>query len=111
MSTTTSKTAQKSAPKIGAKVSDATKVTTAISAEAARLVPLAGGRFVYFHDPLTGRSPHLATNSDAFVEALRESCSLGLAPRVLSELSSFAELYPTSGWDRTIARLTEAGVL
>jgi hypothetical protein len=106
-----SKTARRSTTPVGGKITPAMKVAAAVSASAARLVPLAEGRFVYFHDPLTGRSPHLATNSDAFVEALRESCSLGLAPRVLSELSSFAELYPTSGWDRTIARLTEAGVL
>jgi hypothetical protein len=106
-----SKTARRSNITVGGKVTPAMKVATAVSAPAARLVPLASGRFVYFHDPLTGRTPHLATNSDAFVEALRESCSLGLAPRIRSELTSFAELYPRSGWDRVITRLTEAGVI
>jgi hypothetical protein len=107
----TSKTAQKSAPKTGAHVSDATKVSMAISAEAARLVPLAGGRFVYFHDPITGRSPKLATSGPALAEALRPSCAKGLAPRIESELCGFATAFPTSGWDVTIQQLRDAEVI
>jgi hypothetical protein len=74
-------------------------------------VPLAGGRFVYFHDPLTGRSPKLPTAGPALAEALRPSCAQGLAPRITTELRGFASAYPTAGWDSVIAQLQAAEVI
>jgi hypothetical protein len=105
-----SKTARRSTV-AGGKVTPETKVITAVTAPTRRLIPLAGGRFVYFNDPITGRTPKLDTRSEALAEALAESCGLGLAPRIRTELTEFATLYPGGGWDSTITRLEAAGVL
>jgi len=105
-----SKTARRSTTS-STNLTPAMKVTAAATSPAPRLVPLAGGRGVYFHNPVTGRSQRLATSSDELIEALREPCALGLAGRIRRELDEFAQTYPKAGWDTTIARLQKAGVL
>jgi hypothetical protein len=106
--TTESKTARLSNPQTSKKLSPEAQVRGVTSA---RLVPLAAGRFVYFHDPLTGTTPKLATGSDTFVEALREPCAHGLAPRIRAELEAFDQAYPSHGWAATLDRLVAAEVL
>jgi hypothetical protein len=105
-----SKTARRSSV-IGGKITPETKVLTAVTSPARRLIPLSQGRYVYFNDPITGLTPKLATSSDELADALRESCGLGLSPRIRSELEDFAADHPSHGWPATIARLESAGVL
>jgi len=106
-----SKTALRSTPSTAGKVTPESKVATATTAATPRLIPLAGGRFVYFANPLTGSTTKLRTDSDEFVEALRKPCALGLAVRIRAELTEFATTYPSGSWDKTIQRLVDAEVL
>lgn len=74
------------------------------------LIPLNKGKNAYVRNIVTGRSPNLKTNSDAFVEEIRSLADGGHAAKVRAELDVFAQEYPEHGWDATIARLEEAGV-
>ena len=106
-----SKTARRSTPTVGGKVTPEAKVNDALRAQSARLIPLAGGTQCYFREPLSGKLLHLRTSSDEFTEALRESCGMGLGERVRAELEGFHAAHPGDGWDKTITRLETAGVL
>lgn len=109
----TSKTARASSVsgRSGPKRTDEQKISDALRGQLPRLVPLARGRFCYYFDPLTDRCLHLDTSSDAFVDALRPACSLGLAPAVERDLRGFVQAHPEHGWDRVIARLRDEQVL
>lgn len=92
-------------------ISDEHIVQVAVTAVLPRLIPLNDGNHVYFFDPLTLRCHHIDTHTVAFAEILRESCDLGLAPRIRQELLKFAELYPDNEWEDRITDLEMAGVL
>ncbi len=74
------------------------------------LIPLNKGKNAYVRNILTGRSPNLKTDSEAFVAEIRALVDGGHAAKVRAELDSFAAEYPEHGWDTTISRLEEAGV-
>jgi hypothetical protein len=91
--------------------SPAHRVQIALTADLNRLVPLADGRYVWYFDPIEHKCLHLATNSVAFVEALRPACDLGLGPRIRKELEGFAAQWPKNNWDRPLSTLIEEGLV
>jgi hypothetical protein len=74
------------------------------------LIPLANGRFAYVRNLTNGKTNHLRTDSEAFVEEVRVLAAAGHGPKLRSELTALAEQYPTHGWDTTEKRLVDAGV-
>jgi hypothetical protein len=74
------------------------------------VIPLAKGRFAYVRNLTNGRTNHLKTNSDAFVEEIRVLAAAGHGAKIRSELTALAEQYPGHGWDATEKRLVDAGV-
>ena len=57
-----------------------------------------------------GKTVHLRTDSDAFVEEIRVLAGAGHAAKVRAELNALASAHPGDGWDATEKRLVEAGV-
>jgi hypothetical protein len=74
------------------------------------LIPLAGGRFAYVRNLTNGKTTHLATDSDAFVEEIRVLAAAGHGAKIRSEISSLHSTSPEHGWDATEKRLADAGV-
>ena len=87
------------------------RVEIALTADTNRLVPLAEGRFVWYFDPINNKCLHLDTRTNAFAEALRPACALGLGPRIRRELEEFHARWPEHGWDRTLTALALAEVV
>jgi hypothetical protein len=74
------------------------------------LIPLANGRFAYVRNLTNGKTNHLRTNSDAFVEEIRVLAAAGHAAKIRSEIAVLNETFPNDGWDGVDKRLVEAGV-
>ena len=74
------------------------------------LIPLANGRFAYVRNLTNGKTTHLRTDSDAFIEEIRVLAGAGHAAKIRAELQSLAAANPSHGWDATEKRLVEAGV-
>lgn len=74
------------------------------------LIPLNGGRHAYVRNLTNGRTVHLRTDSDAFVEEVRSLIQAGHGAKIRAELGVLAERHPDHGWDTTEKRLVEAGV-
>jgi hypothetical protein len=74
------------------------------------VIPLNRGKHAYVRNLTNGRTAHLATDSDAFVEEIRTLAAAGHAVKVRAELSALAVAHPADGWDTTEKRLVEAGV-
>jgi hypothetical protein len=74
------------------------------------LIPLNRGRHAYVRNLTNGKTAHLATDSDAFVEEIRILAGAGHGPKVRAELSALAAANPSHGWDDAEKRLVEAGV-
>jgi len=74
------------------------------------LIPLANGRFAYVRNLTNGKTAHLKTDSDAFVEEIRVLAAAGHAVKIRAELVSLATAFPAHGWDLTEKRLVDAGV-
>jgi hypothetical protein len=74
------------------------------------VIPLNGGKHAYVRNLTNGKTAHLRTDSDAFVEEMRVLAAAGHAAKIRAELNGLAEVYPTDGWDTTEKRLVEAGV-
>ncbi|MEE6262262.1 hypothetical protein [Plantactinospora sonchi] len=74
------------------------------------LIPLNGGKHAYVRNLLNGKTTHLRTDSDAFVEEIRALAGAGHAAKIRAELTSLAATHPSDGWDRCEKRLVEAGV-
>lgn len=75
------------------------------------LIPLNGGKHAYVRNLTNGRTRHLATDSEAFVEEIRALAQAGHGTKLRAELNSLAETHPSHGWDTTEKRLVEAGAL
>jgi hypothetical protein len=75
------------------------------------LIPLNSGKHVYVRNLTNGKTNHLSTSSDAFVEEIRVLAGAGHAAKIRIELQSLAAANPSHGWDATEKRLVEAGVL
>lgn len=106
----TSKTARRSSPKLGANASPEDRIAAAATSGSTRITPLNGGKHCYVSNPVTGKNPHVATNSAAFDEIMAE---LGAVPamraRLLDEMNEYAARWPTSEWSNVVARLTATG--
>ena len=74
------------------------------------LIPLADGRYAYVRNLTNGRTNHLRTDSDAFVEEVRVLAAAGHGAKIRSELNALNESFPNDGWDATEKRLVDAGV-
>ncbi len=74
------------------------------------LIPLNNGKHAYVRNLTNGRTAHLATESEAFVEEIRTLAAAGHGPKIRAELTALAAAHPSHGWDTTEKRLVEAGV-
>jgi hypothetical protein len=71
------------------------------------LTPLNGGKHAYVNSG--GRSVHVATSGDAFLNVVRDLAGNGQEARIRGELALLAQEYPQSAWpavrDRVEAEL------
>jgi hypothetical protein len=74
------------------------------------LIPLNGGKHVYVRNLLNGKTTHVSTSSDAFIEEIRALAGAGHGTKLRAELANLDSAYPTQGWGDTEKRLLEAGV-
>jgi hypothetical protein len=74
------------------------------------IIPLAAGRFAYVRNLTNGKTSHLKTDSDAFVEEVRVLAAAGHGAKVRAELAALGEASPQDGWEATEKRLVDAGV-
>ncbi|GGN29126.1 hypothetical protein KZ829_23290 [Actinoplanes hulinensis] len=74
------------------------------------LIPLANGRFAYVRNLTNGKTTHLQTNSDAFVEEIRVLAAAGHGAKIRAELTSLNTVNPEHGWADVEKRLVDAGV-
>jgi hypothetical protein len=74
------------------------------------LIPLNGGKHAYVRNLTNGKTAHLRTDSEAFIEEIRVLAAAGHAAKVRAEISGLAAAHPDHGWDKTEKRLVEAGV-
>jgi hypothetical protein len=74
------------------------------------LIPLNQGKHVYVRNLLNGKTTHMSTSSEAFIEEIRALVGAGHGPKIRAELANLDSVYPTQGWGDTEKRLLEAGV-
>ena len=74
------------------------------------IIPLNNGRHAYIRNLTNGKTAHLSTSSDAFVEEIRTLAGAGHAAKIRAELVALSQAHPSHGWDATEKRLAEAGV-
>ncbi|MEV8507909.1 hypothetical protein AB0368_24235 [Actinoplanes sp. NPDC051475] len=74
------------------------------------LIPLADGRFAYVRNLTNGKTNHLRTDSDAFVEEIRSLAAAGHGAKIRAELTNLDATFPQHGWGATEKRLADAGV-
>jgi len=74
------------------------------------IIPLNKGKHAYVRNLLNGKTAHLRTDSEAFVEEIRTLAAAGHGPKIRIELTNLAAVFPDHGWDSTEKRLVEAGV-
>lgn len=74
------------------------------------LIPLNSGRNAYVRNLVTGRTPNLRTDSEAFLDEIRQLAGNGHGAKIKAELEALATAHPEHGWDVTAKRLEEAGV-
>ena len=74
------------------------------------LIPLNDGKFAYVRNLTNGKTNHLRTDSDAFVEEIRVLAGAGHATKIRAEINGLAAAFPSHGWDVTEKRLVDAGV-
>ncbi len=105
MASNTSKTARASV-----RAGQASGGALSVLGEYKYLIPLNKGKHAYVRNLTNGKTLHLRTDSDAFVEELRTLAAAGHGVKIRAELSALATVYPDHGWDTTEKRLVEAGV-
>jgi hypothetical protein len=74
------------------------------------LIPLNNGKHAYVRNLTNGKTNHLRTDSEAFIEEMRVLATAGHASKIRIELQSLAAARPGDGWDATEKRLVDAGV-
>ena len=74
------------------------------------LIPLNKGKHAYVRNLTNGKTLHMRTDSDAFVEEIRVLAGAGHGPKIRAELAALAAAAPSDGWDATEKRLVDAGV-
>jgi hypothetical protein len=74
------------------------------------LIPLNKGRHAYVRNLTNGKTVHLRTDSEAFIEEVRVLAAAGHGAKIRAELAALAAAAPSDGWDATEKRLVDAGV-
>ena len=74
------------------------------------LIPLNKGKHAYVRNLTNGKTVHLRTDSEAFVEEIRVLATAGHGAKIRAELVALAAAAPGDGWDATEKRLVDAGV-
>ncbi|GAB7047646.1 hypothetical protein JCM9534A_27720 [Catenuloplanes indicus JCM 9534] len=74
------------------------------------LIPLNKGKHAYVRNLTNGKTTHLSTSSDAFVEEIRVLAAAGHGAKIRAELAALNEAQPQDGWDATEKKLVDAGV-
>jgi hypothetical protein len=74
------------------------------------LIPLNHGKNAYVRNLTNGKTVHLRTDSEAFIEEIRVLAGAGHATKVRAELNALAFAHPADGWEATEKRLVDAGV-
>ncbi|WP_127504135.1 hypothetical protein [Actinoplanes solisilvae] len=105
MASNTSKTARASV-----RAGQSTGGALSVLGEYKYLIPLANGRFAYVRNLTNGKTAHLKTDSDAFVEEIRILAAAGHGAKIRAELTALDEASPSDGWGSTEKRLVDAGV-
>ena len=105
MASNTSKTARASV-----RAGQATGGALSVLGEYKYLIPLNHGKHAYVRNLLNGKTIHLRTDSDAFVEEIRKLATAGHGTKIRAELTALAGAHPADGWDATEKRLSDAGV-
>ncbi len=105
MASNTSKTARASV-----RAGQGTGGALSVLGEYKYLIPLANGRFAYVRNLTNGKTAHLKTDSEAFVEEIRILTAAGHGAKIRAELTALEETHPQDGWGATEKRLVDAGV-
>jgi hypothetical protein len=74
------------------------------------LIPLNNGKHAYVRNLTNGKTLHLGTTSEQFIEEIRTLAAAGHGAKIRAELTALATAYPNDGWSATETRLAEAGV-
>ena len=105
MASNTSKTARASV-----RAGQSTGGALSVLGEYKYLIPLANGRFAYVRNLTNGKTAHLKTDSEKFVEEIRILAAAGHGAKIRSEINTLNETFPNDGWGATEKRLVDAGV-
>ena len=70
------------------------------------ITPLFNGDYAYINNPLTQKTVHLRTNSEAFFEMFMELCEKGLTQKLRGEVSSFSRDYDDK-WAQVLLDIDE----
>lgn len=105
MASNTSKTARASV-----RAGEAKGGAQTVLGEYKYLIPLNKGKHVYVRNLTNGKTTHLSTSSDAFVEEIRLLAAAGHGAKIRAELVALENANPGQGWSSTEKRLVEAGV-
>jgi len=74
------------------------------------IIPLNKGKHAYVRNLTNGKTTHLSTSSDAFVEEIRVLAAAGHGVKIRAELAALETANPGHGWAGTEKRLVEAGI-
>ena len=96
MASNTSKTARAS---VRAGQAGAAGGALSVLGEFKYLIPLNKGQHAYVRNLTNGRTVHLKTDSDAFVEEIRVLAGAGHAAKIRAELKSLDSAHPGDGWE------------
>lgn len=105
MASNTSKTARASV-----RAGEAKGGALSVLGEFKYIIPLNNGKHAYVRNLTNGKTVHLSTTSDAFVEEIRVLAGAGHATKIRAELVALNTAHPGHGWDATEKRLAEAGI-
>ena len=105
MASNTSKTARASV-----RAGEAKGGALSVLGEYKYLIPLNSGKHVYVRNLTNGKTVHMSTSSEAFVEEIRVLAAAGHANKIRAEIAALNAAHPSHGWDVTEKRLVDAGV-
>jgi hypothetical protein len=74
------------------------------------VIPLNSGKHAYVRNLTNGKTGHLRTDSEAFVEEIRILATAGHGAKIRAEFATLTAANPDHGWAETEQRLVDAGV-
>ncbi len=107
MASNTSKTARAS---VRAGQAGAAGGALSVLGEFKYLIPLNKGKHAYVRNLTNGKTVHLRTDSESFIEEIRVLAGAGHAAKIRAEINALAAQFLGDGWDATEKRLVDAGV-